>query len=64
MAYTVVIEMNIEEPEFQTAEEAHEWANNFLDELGDIQVPNFETVSWPTCAWRIYENDIQIFPNN
>ena len=60
--YTVTIEMNIENPEFATVEEAHEWANKFLDELGDVQVPYFETVSWPTCAWRIYDGDTQVWP--
>lgn len=62
MSYTVVIEMNIEDPNFETVEEAHIWANKFLDELGDVQVPYFETVSWPTCAWRIYDNDTQVWP--
>jgi hypothetical protein len=62
--YTVVIELNIEDPTFSTAEEASEWVNQYLDELGNVIVPYFETVSWPTCGWRIYENDIQVFPNN
>lgn len=61
--YTVTIEMNIENPEFDSVEEANKWANAFIDELGDVMVPNFETVSWPTCAWRIYdENEHQVFP--
>ena len=62
--YTVVVEINIDEPAFATEAEAHEWVNQFLDELGGVVVPHFESVAWPTCGWRIYENDIQVFPPN
>jgi len=60
--YTVVVEMNIEEPSFDTVEEAQKWVNAYLDQLGEVQVPYFETVSWPTCAWRIYDGDTRVWP--
>ena len=60
--YTVVVEMNIEEPSFDTVEEAQKWVNAYLDQLGEVQVPYFETVSWPTCAWRIYDGETRVWP--